>query len=63
MFYFFVIHLCICLHVIVLHLGEDNAWHRYKLENDEIESGPAEKDVGELVDEKLDMSQQWSLSA
>ncbi|KAK4831207.1 hypothetical protein QYF61_016044 [Mycteria americana] len=47
----------------ILHLGRSNLQYQYRLGDDGIESSPAKKDVGVLVDEKLDMNWQCALTA
>ncbi|KAK4822566.1 hypothetical protein QYF61_016135 [Mycteria americana] len=47
----------------ILHPGQRNAGHNYKLGEECLEGSPAERDLGVLVDSRLNMSQQCALAA
>lgn len=46
-----------------LHLGRGNPWYEYRLGAKEIGNSGAEKDLGILLDKRLDMNEQLVLKA
>ncbi|TRZ11808.1 hypothetical protein HGM15179_015302 [Zosterops borbonicus] len=44
-------------------MGQDNPQYRHRLEDKQIENSPAEKDLGLLVCERLDMTQPCEFGA
>ena len=47
----------------ILHMGQGNPHYEYQLGDERLECCPAEKYLGVLLSEKLDMSQQCALTA
>ena len=47
----------------VLHLGWDSPQYQHSLGDEQIKSSPAQKDLGVLVGERLDMTQHCALTA
>ncbi|GAB0203547.1 hypothetical protein GRJ2_002820300 [Grus japonensis] len=47
----------------VLHVGQGNPKHNYRLDGERTASSPEEQDLGVLIDEKLKMTRQHTLAA
>ncbi|KAJ7416882.1 hypothetical protein BTVI_34401 [Pitangus sulphuratus] len=47
----------------LLYLGQGKPLYQYRLEDEQIKNSPAKKDLGVLVNERLDMTQQCALAA
>ena len=47
----------------ILHMGQGNPKHKYRLSGEPIERSPEEKDLRVLVDKKLNMTQQCVVTA
>jgi len=47
----------------VLNIGQSNPKHKYRLGGEQLESSPDKKDLGVLVDEKLNMTRKCVLAA
>jgi len=47
----------------VLHMGQGNPKHKYRVGGEWIESSPYEKDLGVLIDQELNMTRHRVLAA
>ena len=54
---------CKVLHKVLSSLCQGNPKNKYRLGREWIESSPEEKDLGVLVDEKLNMTQQCTFAS
>jgi len=46
-----------------LHLGQGNPKHKYRVGGEWVENSPEEKNLGVLLDDKLNMTQKCALAA